>query len=69
MKRLLIILPILSLIVAGCYKEPFANATYSPNPAYVGEDISFLNLSQNVSYVECSGSDSSWNVPALKPPC
>jgi len=52
MKRLLIILPILSLLVAGCYKEPFANATINPNPAWVGGDIIFTNLSTNTAYSE-----------------
>ena len=52
MKRILIILPILSLIVAGCFREPLADAIISPNPAYVGEDIDFTNLSNNTDYVE-----------------
>ena len=52
MKRLLIILPILSLIVAGCYKEPVANATINPNPAWVGENVTFTNLSTNTGYSE-----------------
>ena len=66
MKRLLIILPILSLIVAGCYKEPFANARINPNPAWVGEDITFTNLSTNTAYSEWDMGDgtvsSSFNV-------
>lgn len=52
MKRLLIILPILSLIVAACYREPIANASINPNPAWVGEDIAFTNLSTNTGYSE-----------------
>lgn len=52
MKRLLTILPILSLIVAGCQREPLADAIITPNPAFVGEDISFTNLSSNTDYVE-----------------
>ena len=52
MKRLLIILPILSLLMAGCYKEPFANANINPNPAFVGEDVTFTNLSTNTGYSE-----------------
>ena len=66
MKRLLIILPILSLLLAGCYKEPFANATINPNPAWVGEDIAFTNLSTNTGYSEWDMGDgtasSSFNV-------
>lgn len=52
MKRLLIIFPILSLILAGCYREPVANATILPNPAWVGEDIAFTNFSTNTAYSE-----------------
>jgi hypothetical protein len=52
MKRLLIILPILSLLLAGCYHEPIAEANINPNPAWVGEDIAFTNLSQNTDYSE-----------------
>ncbi len=52
MKRLLTILPILSLLVAGCYREPFAEALISPDPAYVGEDVHFDNLSANTKSVE-----------------
>ncbi len=47
MKRLLTILPILLLAVAGCQREPYADANITPNPAYVGEDIEFTNLSDN----------------------
>lgn len=52
MKRLLIILPILSLLVTSCYKEPFADALISPRLALVDENISFTNLSQNATIVE-----------------
>ena len=52
MKRLLVILPVLSLLLSGCYKEPFANATINPNPAWVGQDITFTNLSTNTAYSE-----------------
>ena len=66
MKRLLIILPILSLLVAGCYKEPIANATISPNPAWVGEDIIFENFSTNTAFSDWDMGDgttsSSFNV-------
>jgi PKD repeat protein len=59
MKRLLIILPLASLLVTGCYKEPvpFADAIISPNPAWVGEDITFDNYSYNMNYVEWSMGD------------
>ncbi len=52
MKRLLTILPILSLALAGCHKEPLSDAIISPNPAYVGEDINFTNISTNADAVE-----------------
>ncbi len=52
MKRLLIIIPILSLILAGCYREPVAQATFTPESAFVGEDIAFTNLSTNTAYSE-----------------
>lgn len=52
MKRLLTILPILSLIVTSCYQEPFADAHISPLPAYVDEPITFTNLSQHATHVE-----------------
>ncbi|MEN8155321.1 MAG: PKD domain-containing protein [Bacteroidota bacterium] len=52
MKRLLTILPILSLMVTSCYKEPFADAIIDPLPAYVDENITFTNLSTNAKHVE-----------------
>ncbi len=52
MKRILTILPILSLIVMGCKREPFADASISVNPAYVGEYITFQSYSTNTDYVE-----------------
>jgi len=52
MKRILIILPALSLLLTGCFKEPVAEALITPNPAYVGEDITFTNLSTNTNYWE-----------------
>jgi PKD repeat protein len=57
MKRLLIILPILSLVLTGCYKEPYADAIISPNPAYVGEDIYFDNISTNATHFEWNMGD------------
>jgi hypothetical protein len=66
MKRLLIILPILSLLVASCHKDPYADAIISPNPAWVGEDITFTNISSNTDYSEWDMGDgtssSSFNV-------
>ncbi len=59
MKRLLTILPILSLALAGCIKEPFADAIITPNPAYVGEDIEFTNITDNTDYVEWEMGDGS----------
>lgn len=52
MKRLFIILSALPLFIAGCQKDPYANASITPNPAYVGEDITFTNLSTNTDYTE-----------------
>lgn len=52
MKRLLTILPLLSLIVIGCNREPFADASISVNPAYVGEYVQFKSYSTNADYVE-----------------
>ncbi|MEZ5072331.1 MAG: PKD domain-containing protein [Bacteroidales bacterium] len=55
MKRLLAILPILALLATSCYKEPYAEVVVTPNPAFVGEDIEFTNLSLN-------GRDFEWNL-------
>ncbi len=52
MKRLLTILAVLPLILAGCHREPLADFVVSPDPAFVGEDINFTNLSSNTDYVE-----------------
>jgi hypothetical protein len=57
MKRLLTISAILSLALAGCYREPFAEAVISPNPAYVGEEVSFTNISYAANGVEWSFGD------------
>lgn len=52
MKHLLIILTALSLIAAGCQKDPIASALVGPNPAYVGDVITFESRSTNTDYVE-----------------
>ena len=52
MKRLLTILTALSLIATACQKDPIANASITPQPAYVGEDITFTNLSAYTDYTE-----------------
>lgn len=57
MKRLLIILPILSLLLTACYKEPYADAIISPRPAYVGEEIYFDNISTNAEHYEWNMGD------------
>ena len=57
MKRILTILPILSLIVIGCNREPFADASISVNPAYVGEYVKFQSYSTNTDYVEWDMND------------
>jgi len=57
MKRLLFILTILPVILAGCRKDPYADAFISPNPAYVGEEIYFENLSTNAQHFEWNMGD------------
>lgn len=52
MKRLLTILPLLSLIVISCNREPYAEAAVDLNPAYVGEIVRFTSYSTNADYVE-----------------
>ena len=52
MKRILAILPLLSLIVISCNREPFADATVDLNPAYVGEMVRFTSYSTNTDHVE-----------------
>lgn len=52
MKRLITILPLLSLIVISCTREPFADGTVDLNPAYVGEYVRFTSFSTNADYVE-----------------
>ncbi len=52
MKRLLTILTALSLIATGCQKDPIANANITPFDPYVGEEITFDNLSTNTDYTE-----------------
>ena len=52
MKRLISLLPLLSLIVISCTREPFADGTVDLNPAYVGEYVRFTSFSTNADYVE-----------------
>ena len=55
MKRLITILPLLSLIVISCYREPpppYAEAGVDLNPAFVGEYVRFTSYSTNADYVE-----------------
>ena len=52
MKRLLTILPLLSLIVISCNREPYAEAGVDLNPAFVGEYVRFTSYSTNTDYVE-----------------
>ncbi len=52
MKRLINILPLLSLIVISCNREPYANGSVDLNPAYVGEYVRFTSYSTNSDYVE-----------------
>lgn len=59
MKRIFLIIPVLSLMLAACTPDPYADAFITPNPAWVGEDISFTNLSTNTDYVEWTMGDGS----------
>ncbi len=59
MKHLLTILAALSLIATACQKDPIANASITPNPAYVGEEIFFDNYSTNTDYTEWDMGDGS----------
>lgn len=52
MKRLIYILPLLSLIVLSCQREPFADASVDLNPAFVGEYVRFTSFSTNADHVE-----------------
>jgi hypothetical protein len=52
MKRLIYILPLLSLIVISCQREPYADAAVDLNPAFVGEYVRFTSFSTNADYVE-----------------
>ncbi len=62
MKHLLTILAALSLIATACQKDPIANASITPMPAYVGEDITFTNLSSNTDYTEWDMGDGSTSI-------
>lgn len=57
MKRLLTILPILSLLVISCHREPFADFIATPNPAFIGEEITFTNLSHDADVFEWAMGD------------
>jgi len=52
MKRLLTIISASFIVFMGCNREPYADAVISPNPAYVGEDVYFQDLSVNTESVE-----------------
>lgn len=52
MKHLLTILTALALIATGCQKDPIANASINPFDPFVGEEITFDNLSTNTDYTE-----------------
>lgn len=60
MKRLLYILPILALLIAGCSREPYAEATVDLNPAYVGELVRFTSYSTNADRVEWDMDDGNY---------
>jgi len=52
MKRFIFILPLLSLLVISCHREPFAEATVDQNLPFVGEYVRFTSFSTNTDYVE-----------------
>lgn len=52
MKRFIHILPLLSLMVISCNREPYADFTVSQNPTYVGQPVRFTSYSTNTDYVE-----------------
>jgi PKD repeat protein len=52
MKRIIAILPLLSLLVISCHREPFADATVDQNTPYVGEYVRFESLSTDYEYIE-----------------
>lgn len=52
MKRLITILPLLSLLVISCNREPYAEAAVDLNPAFVGEYVRFTSYSTNTDHVE-----------------
>ena len=57
MKHLSTIIPILALIMASCTADPYADAVFTPNDPWVGEDIKFNNLSTNTDNVEWTMGD------------
>jgi hypothetical protein len=57
MKHFLVLFPVLTLLLAGCYKEPVAEGVIAPLSAFVGENISFTNYSQNAENVEWNMGD------------
>lgn len=66
MKRFLYILPLLSLMVISCTREPVADATVDLNPAFVGEYVRFTSYSTNSDYVEWDMDDGfTYNDPVV----
>lgn len=66
MKRLLTILPLLSLIVISCNREPYAEAGADLNPAFVGEYVRFTSYTTNTDYVEWDMDDGyTYNTPVV----
>lgn len=66
MKRLISILPLLSLLLISCTKKPVADFTVDLNPAYVGEYVRFTDYSINADYVEWDMDDGyTYNEPVV----
>jgi len=52
MKRIITILPLLSLLVISCHREPIADATVERTDPFVGEYVRFESYSTNYDYLE-----------------
>jgi len=66
MKRIITILPLLSLLVISCHREPFADATAETNTTSVGQYVRFQSYSTNYDYLEWDMDDGiTYNTPVV----